>query len=120
MYNISKNPINQIQAQSSVDAGESASNLIKKEAKKSDYAIKLLRYDPGSVTSIYDMMALTLGGKSNTGIVASSMKVFEGLSQYTYNILNTGNADEMEYLLMRRKICGHTVKLIANARQQNK
>jgi hypothetical protein len=66
------------------------------------------------------MMALTLGGKSNTGIVASSMKVFEGLSQYTYNILNNGTADEMEYLLMRRKICGHAVKLIANARQQNK
>lgn len=63
-------------------------------------------------------MALTLGGKSNTGIVASSLKVFEGYLQYVYDILNNGTPEQMQKLMVGREICGKKIELLANAFQQ--
>jgi len=39
-------------------------------------------------------LILTLSGKQNTGIVASAMKTFEAMSQYYYNVLALGSAEE--------------------------
>lgn len=120
MYAISKNPINQIQAQSSVDASDGAVNVTKDLAKQSEYSKKLLEFNPGSITSIYRMTKLTLGGKTNVGITASSLKTFEGLTQYTYNVLNHGTAERIAALLTDKVFAGQRVRMMANPYQQNK
>ena len=120
MYGVSKNPINQIQAQSSVDASDGAVKRTKDMAKQSEYSKKLIEFNPGSITSLYRMTKLTLGGKTNVGITASSLKTFEGLTQYTYNVLNHGTTDRISALLTDRIFVGHHVQMIANPYQQNK
>jgi len=97
MHNISKNPVNQKQATASVDSAseQGPKERIKAYSEGLDYSERLKNVDPGSVTSLYRTMALTLGGKSNTGIVASSLKVFEGYLQYVYDILNNGTPEQM-------------------------
>ena len=64
MYNVSKNPNNQIQAQNSVDSEEGYVQKIKKLASNLDYSKRLARFNPGAITSLIRMMALTLGGKT--------------------------------------------------------
>lgn len=120
MYSISKNPINQIQAQSSVDASDGTVKITKDMAKKSEYSKKLVEFNPGSVTSIFRMTKLTLGGKTNVGITASSLKTFEALTQYTYNTLNHGTAERISALLSSGTFVGQNVQMIANPYQQNK
>jgi len=121
MYNVSKNPINQIQAQASVDSEEGDVKKIKKLAEHLDYSRRLARFNPGAVTSLYRMQALTLGGKKNTGISASSLKTFEALTQYTYNVLNEGTPEEMRKLVSSTlRIAGRDVHTMANPYQQNK
>ena len=120
MYSISKNPINQIQAQSSVDASDGTVKITKDMAKKSEYSKKLVEFNPGSVTSIFRMTKLTLGGKTNVGITASSLKTFEALTQYTYNTLNRGTAERISALLSNCTFVGQNVRMIANPYQQNK
>ena len=121
MYNVSKNPNNQIQAQNSVDSEEGYVKKIKDLASNLDYSKRLARFNPGAITSLIRMMALTLGGKKNTGICASSLKTFEALAQYTYNVLNEGSPEEMRKLVSSTlRIAGKEVHTIANPYQQNK
>ena len=65
------------------------------------------------------MLTLTLAGKENVGIVASSLKNFEGLSQYVYQILDEGSLEDQEDLVFNRTINGHKVQMIANAYTRN-
>lgn len=120
MYNISKNPVNLIQSTASVDSASEngPKEKIKRLSEENNYSERLKNVDPGSITSLYRTMALTLGGKSNTGIVAASLKVFEGYLQYVYNILNNGSPEQMQKLLVNREICGEQVGLLANSYQQ--
>jgi len=91
MYNIGKDAVNQIQGEESVDSKDGAVNTIKDLSADLPYSKKLDDVDPGSLTSHYRTRALTMGGKTDTGIVASSLKVFEAYYQYVCNILNNGS-----------------------------
>jgi hypothetical protein len=91
MYNIGKDAVNQIQGEESVDSKDGAVNTIKDLSADLPYSKKLNDADPGSLTSQYRTRALTMGGKTDTGIVASSLKVFEAYYQYICNILNNGS-----------------------------
>lgn len=118
MYNIGKDAVNQIQGEESVDSKDGAVNTIKDLSADLPYSKKLDDVDPGSLTSHYRTRALTMGGKTDTGIVASSLKVFEAYYQYVCNILNNGSQEDKANLLINQEICGKLVKLIANSHQQ--
>jgi hypothetical protein len=79
MHSISKNACNQEQAQSSVDAANGSAQRIKNMTIDLAYTLRLKNVDLGALSSLYRTKDLTLGGKSNTGIVASSLKVFEAM-----------------------------------------
>lgn len=111
MYNISNNPKNWIQGQTPIDQ---ASDRIKALAVLQPMEIKTHKYSPGNIMSKIEMLRLTITGKENTGIMASGMKVFEALSQYYYNILNSGTLDEQQKLAFMDKITNN-VKFVANA-----
>ena len=65
------------------------------------------------------MLTLTLAGKENVGIVASSLKNFEGLSQYIYQVLDEGSTEDQEDLLFDKSINGHRIQMIANSYTRN-
>lgn len=111
MFNISRDTSNLIQGQISVD---DPTGLIKGISSKSKLSIKTVKYDPGAITSKIEMLLLTLTGKENTGIVASSLKVFEAVSQAAYNIINEGTDKEKASLLINQEILGKNVQLMAN------
>lgn len=111
MYNISLNPKNWIQGQTPIDT---PTGRITKLAEPKPLSVKSQKYDPGNIISKIEMLRLTLTGKENTGIMASGMKVFEAISQYYYNILNSGTLEEMELLAFTDKV-NDRIKLIANA-----
>jgi hypothetical protein len=52
------------------------------------------KFDRGSVYSKFKMLTLTLGGKEGVGIEASSLKNFEISSQYNYQVLEEGTAED--------------------------
>ena len=116
---ISKSPINQIQAQAAID---DQTAKVKELLKKSEFQRLLAastKADRGSVFSKFFMLTLTLAGKENVGRVASVLKNFEGLSQYTYQVLDEGSKEEQEDLVFDRTINGHRVQMIANAYTRN-
>lgn len=116
---ISKSPINQIQAQAAID---DQTAKIKDLLKKPEFQRLLAastKADRGSVFSKFFMLTLTLAGKENISIVASSLKNFEGLSQYIYQTLDEGSEEDQEDLVFDRVINGHRVQMIANAYTRN-
>ena len=116
---ISKSPINQIQAQAAID---DQTAKVKELLKKPEFQRLLAastKADRGSVFSKFFMLTLTLAGKENVGIVASSLKNFEGLSQYIYQTLDEGSEEDQEDLVFDRVINGHRVQMIANAYTRN-
>ena len=116
---ISKSPINQIQAQAAID---DQTAKVKELLKKPEFQRLLAastKADRGSVFSKFFMLTLTLAGKENVGIVASSLKNFEGLSQYIYQTLDEGSEEDQEDLVFDRVINGYRVQMIANAYTRN-
>ena len=116
IYKISSDPVNNLQAMTSIDV---PTDRIKDIAKSSSKAAQQLRFDPGNFESKIRQQVLTLGGKQNTGIVASALKTFEAMSQACYEILNFGTQEEQENLLSHKKIAGYNVDLVANAYAKN-
>lgn len=116
---ISKSPINQIQAQAAIDDQTDKIKELLKQPKFQRLLAASTKADRGSVFSKFFMLTLTLAGKENVGIVASSLKNFEGLSQYTYQILDEGSAEDQEDLLFDKSINGHRIQMIANSYTRN-
>ena len=116
IYKISSDPVNNLQAMTSIDV---PTDRIKDIAKSSSKAAQQLKFDPGNFESKIRQQVLTLGGKQNTGIVASALKTFEAMSQACYEVLNFGTQEEQQSLLANRKIAGYNVNLVANAFAKN-
>ena len=116
MFKISSDPVNQIQAQSPID---DITDFIKKEANKRLLAQKAKRFDGTSVTSKINQLCLTLAGKENVGIVASSMKVLECMGQYYNIVLNHGSETDQGRLLFAKQIGEEVFNLIANTYSTN-
>lgn len=126
---ISKDPINQIQAQSGIDKQtdyikdllkpiyDSEGNLINGDFLRLVNAASTL--DRGSIYSKFFTLTLTLAGKQNVGIVASSMKNFEACSYYIYDTLKHGTEEEQDNLVINKSINGHRIHMLANAYSKN-
>lgn len=112
MFKVSNTPINLIQSQSSID---DAVFLLKKIASQSAEGKRNLQYTPGNVVNKYESMYDFQSGKKNVGIVASAIKVYDGLTQYYNTTLRSGNNTKQTDLLFNRQICGNSFKLLANA-----
>lgn len=116
---ISKSPINQIQAQSAIDEQTAKVEELLKNPKYQRLVAQTQKADRGSVFSKFFMLTLTLEGKENVGIVASSLKNFEGISQYIYQVLDEGSEEDQNDLLFNRVINGHRIRMIANSYARN-
>ena len=116
---ISKSPINQIQAQAAIDDQTDKIKELLKQPKFQRLLAASTKADRGSVFSKFFMLTLTLAGKENVGIVASSLKNFEGLSQYIYQVLDEGSTEDQEDLLFDKSINGHRIQMIANSYTRN-
>lgn len=108
MYNISKDPINIIQSMTSIDG---IMGTLVEEARNSDISTRERDYTSGNVMSICTTFQNFQIGKKNMGVVASAKKVFDGLTQYYNNALNTGQTNN---LLFNNTICGSNYRLLAN------
>ena len=117
MFQISSDPVNLVQAMTSVDQ---QTDYIKGEiANKSPLAEQSKHFDKGNVMSIFRLLRLTLSGKQNTGIEASSLKVMEAINQYQDVILNYGTDKEQKSLIVPISIGGHQIGMICNAYCKN-
>ena len=117
MFQISSDPVNLVQAMTSVDQ---QTDYIKGEiANKSPLAEQSKHFDKGNVMSIFRLLRLTLSGKQNTGIEASSLKVMEAINQYQDVILNYGTDEEQKSLIVPISIGGHQIGMICNAYCKN-
>lgn len=116
-FKISSDPVNGIQAQTSVDL---LTEYIKNKAKDSKLAKQADHFDAGNTMSQFRQMRLTLSGKSSTGIEASALKVYEAEYQYVCQILNYGTTEQQQRLLSENlNILGKNIPLIANAYAKN-
>ena len=117
MFQISSDPVNLVQAMTSVDQ---QTDYIKEEiANKSPLAEQSKHFDKGNIMSIFRLLRLTLSGKQNTGIEASSLKVMEAINQYQDVILNYGTDEEQKSLIKPINIGGYNIRLICNAYCKN-
>lgn len=116
---ISKSPINQIQAQAAIDDQTAKVKDLLKKPEFQRLLAASTKADRGSVFSKFFMLTLTLAGKENVGIVASSLKNFEGVSQYIYQTLDEGSEEDQDDLVFDRTINGHRVQMIANSYTRN-
>lgn len=116
MFKISDNPINLMQSQSSID---DAVALLKEIAKGSTEGQRTLQFTPGNVVNKYESMYDFQSGKKNVGIVASAIKVYDGLTHYYNTTLNSGDAMKQSELLFNRVVCGKRFRLLANSYTSN-
>lgn len=112
MFKISSNPINLMQSMSSID--DSVAEL-KEIANRSTEGMRNLQFTPGNVVNKYESMFDFQSGKKNVGIVASAIKVYDGLTQYYNTILRSNDNIKQSELLFNRNICGKQFQLLANA-----
>lgn len=116
MFQISSDPVNLIQAMTSVDQ---QTEVIKDIAKKSPLAKQSQHFDKGNIMSTFRLLRLTLSGKQDTGIEASSLKVMEAINQYQDYILNYGSDEEQKSLIKPINIGGYDIQMICNAYCKN-
>ena len=140
MREISKDPKNLIQAQAGIDEqtkaiknivnskkvrkilinmGLKGDALEKEVAKLTRLATTASSSDRSTVLSRMEMLQLTLSGKDNTGIVAAAMKTYEAISQYYYQVINHGTAEQQDSLLFNIEIAGQVFNTIANSQANN-
>ena len=117
MYQISSDPVNLIQAMTSVDQ---QTEVIKRiAASDSPLAKQSQHFDKGNIMSTFRLLRLTLSGKQDTGIEASSLKVMEAINQYQDYILNYGSDEEQKGLIKPINIGGFDIQMICNAYCKN-
>lgn len=116
MFQISSDPVNLIQAMTSVDQ---QTEVIKDKASTSKLAKQSQHFDKGNIMSTFRLLRLTLSGKQDTGIEASSLKVMEAINQYQDQILNYGNDEEQRSLIKPINIGGYDIQMICNAYCKN-
>lgn len=117
MFQISCDPVNLVQAMTSVDF---QTEIIKGIANQSPLAKQATHFDKGNQMTTFRQARLTLSGKQNTGIEASSLKVYEAFNQYVDIILNYGSAEQQQALLAKPiRIAGKEINLISNAYCKN-
>lgn len=121
VFQTSLKPANLVQGQISVDE---ITEIIKKLAVDKPMSERAKKFAPGNVMSKLEQLVLTLGGKENTSLVASALKVFEAISQSYYKALDdyNGEAHELDFLDVKKggfNLLDKTIYYIANAYSNN-
>lgn len=112
IWQISSNPMNWMQGWKSVDV---VTGPWKDSANIQPLAKAQQRMIGESVFGLFSQLQLTLQGKDNVGIVASSLKVFEALSHEIYDVLNSGDIEQIKNLFFTLQINGEIIHSISNA-----
>lgn len=119
IYEVILDPVNLIQATTSVDG---TTGPLKDEAKKSNKAKDAKYRTPGNfVNKLYSIIENQVG-KQAIGICAVGLKTYFGLTQYNNYILNYGTEEEQKRLILGGQgitIGGKTYKTLANIRALN-
>lgn len=112
IFDISANPVNWIQGWASVDV---VTGPFKDGANKSPQARESKTFTGRSVLSLAKQQSLTIEGKSNVGIAANSLKVYEAIAHAMYETLAFGSEEEIKNMLFNIKIAGKEIHIFANA-----
>ena len=113
LYSIAENPINLLEAQSSVDAVTAEPKQIADE----DTSVDTKENSGNFINTMKDINRNQIG-KKEVGIGANALKVFFAVSQYYNTVLNSGNSEAQERLLFNSKLLPG-LRLIANAHALN-
>ena len=121
MYRTISDPVNLIQAQTSVDG---TTGPLKEEAKKSSEGKEAKTRTPGNFVNKYESITENQVGKEAIGICAVGLKSFFGLSQYSNYVLNYGNSEQQSRLLFGAKhngvvLGGNVYRTLANIRSKD-
>lgn len=121
MYNVSKDPVNLIQAHTSVDA---TTGPLKDVADSSKRAAKSKYRCAGNVVNKFESINENQVGSKGIGICATGLKSFFGLTQYANYILNNGTEEDQKRLLIGLdqegiEIGGKTYYTLANIRAKD-
>lgn len=116
IYNITVDPINQNEAQNSVDF---TVGPFKKLAAASPKAQEAIRNTPGAFTSTIYAINTNAVGKKGIGIAAVGLKSYFALTQYWNNVLEYGTKQEKEQLPFNVTIDGQTYHTLTNIHCEN-
>lgn len=121
MYDIILDPVNLIQAQTSVDG---TTGPLKNETKKSNEGAEAKNRTPGNFTNKYQSIVENQVGKEAIAICATGLKAFFGLTQYNNYVLNYGTSEQQGRLLLGSDHRGHIIggklyKTLANIRTKD-
>lgn len=121
MYNTIIDPVNLIQAQTSVDG---TTGPLKAETKKSTEGKEAKNRTPGNFVNKYQSIVENQVGKEAIAICATGLKAFFGLSQYNNWVLNYGTDEQQSRLLLNNTHQGHMIggkvyKTLANIRSKD-
>lgn len=121
MYNTIIDPVNLIQAQTSVDG---TTGPLKAETKKSAEGKEAKNRTPGNFVNKYQSIVENQVGKEAIAICATGLKAFFGLSQYNNWVLNYGTSEQQSRLLLNNTHMGHIIggniyKTLANIRSKD-
>ena len=116
LFNIIEDPINLLEAQSSVDT---VTSPVKDLSKTSPKATVQSVFTPGCVLNKFQSVNENMVGKDGISICATGLKSFFGITDMYQNILNNGTKAEKDALLFDRsnyqvKIGGKTYHGLAN------
>lgn len=121
MYNTIIDPVNLIEAQTSVDG---TTGPLKDETKKSAEGKEAKNRTPGNFVNKYQSIVENQVGKEAIAICATGLKAFFGLTQYNNWVLNYGTAEQQSRLLLNNNHQGHLIgskvyKTLANIRSKD-
>ena len=121
MYDTIIDPVNLIQAQTSVDG---TTGPLKAETKKSAEGKEAKNRTPGNFVNKYQSIVENQVGKEAIAICATGLKAFFGLTQYNNWVLNYGTTEQQSRLLLNNNHQGHLIgskvyKTLANIRSKD-
>lgn len=121
MYNTIIDPVNLIEAQTSVDG---TTGPLKDETKKSAEGKEAKNRTPGNFVNKYQSIVENQVGKEAIAICATGLKAFFGLTQYNNWVLNYGTAEQQSRLLLNNNHHGHLIgskvyKTLANIKSND-
>lgn len=121
MYRTIADPVNLIQAQTSVDG---TTGPLKSVANQSLEGKEAKFRTPGNAFNKFQSIVENQVGKQGIGICAVGLKGFFGLTQYNNYLLNYGTSEQQERLLLGSDhkgyiLGGKTYKLLANIRSKD-
>lgn len=113
LYSVIQDPVNQVQAQTSVDA---TTGPLKEIAEASSEAKAAHKRTPGSWVNKLESIVENQVGKDCIGISAVGLKAFFALTEYSNIVLNSGDSEAQERLIGQSILSEEDYEAIQNGR----